>query len=313
MNKLSSAPGDRDQMGEVDDPERGPIKDGEYIDDAIPSELPEGLVDINKAKGCSLVQWDYMDDPELATNWSNAYRWYVTMLVGVMTITSTAISSAPSQLVPQMSEHFHVSEEVIKLSVFIFLAGYIFGPVFWGPLSELYGTRPMLFVSGIGATVFNVACAHSPNIGAMIAFRFLTGVFGSCPLAIGGGVIVNIWHKEFMGIGMSIFASAPMAGPALGPLIAGWISISGTTFQWVFWSMAIFAGVVTLIMVVTVLETNPGVNLVKKAKRLRKQTGNDRLKAPFEVRKIDFKDLATNRLITPILMLMVCKRIVPGR
>lgn len=311
VNKLSSAPGERGQTGENNDLERGPVKEGEYIDDAIPTELPDGLVDAKKAKGCSLVQWDNLDDQELATNWSSIYRWYVTMMVCVMTVTSTIVSSAPSQLLTQLSEHYQVSEEVIKVAVFVFLAGYIFGPIFWGPLSELYGTRLMLFLSGIGATVFNVVCAHSPNIGSLIVFRFLAGVFGSCPLAIGGGVMVNIWHKEIMGIGMAVFASAPMAGPALGPLVAGWISISGTTFQWVFWSMAMFSGVITFIVTVTVLETNPGVNLVKKAKRLRKQTGNDRLKAPFEVRKIDIKELATNRLITPVLMLMVCKCLAP--
>ncbi|KAL8284246.1 hypothetical protein RQP46_004995 [Phenoliferia psychrophenolica] len=42
-------------------------------------------------------------------------------------------------------------------------------------------------------SIFNLACAFSTNTGMMLAFRFLAGIGGSAPLAIGAGVLGDLW------------------------------------------------------------------------------------------------------------------------
>lgn len=287
------------------DIESGPRNVDEFVTELMPTQSRTRKRDVEKLDGDILVEWDGIDDRERAMNWPGWYRSYITVLVGLLTITSTFASSAPSQLLANISERYHVSEEVSKVAVFVFLAGYIFGPTFWAPLSEIYGVYPLFVLNGLGAAVFNIACAHSPNIGGLIIFRILSGMFGSCPLALGAGVIAFIWRQERVGIGMSFFASAPMAGPAMGPLIGGWIAQSGTTYQWIFWALGIFSGAVAILTAFTMKESNPDVTLAKKARRLRQYTGNPRFKAPIEVRKINLKEIATQRLLTPLLMLFV--------
>lgn len=287
------------------DPESGNIEDNEFVSNPPINELPAGVIDPEKADGDVMVEWDGMDDKENAQSWPTVYRYYITLLVGILTFCSTFASSAPSQLLPRIMERYQVSEEAAKVPVFVYLAGYMFGPLFWGPLSELYGVMPMVWASGLGMAAFNVACAHSPNLGGLIMLRIVAGMFGSCPLTIGGGVMAHIWRKEQLGIGMCVFGSAPMGGPSLGPLIGGWIAASGTTYQWIFWSLGIFTGALTILMGLTMKETNPSINLRRKARRIRNATGNERYKAPIEVRKIDFRELATQRLAIPLHMLLV--------
>lgn len=270
----------------------------------VPYDTTDGTEEGEKAQSDVLiVEWDG-DDKELGTTWPLAYRAYLSLLVGGLCVSSTMASSLPSMIIPDIAAHFHVSLEVAKLQAFIFVGGYCFAPLFWAPLSELFGTRWNLILSAAGATIFNMACALAPNIGGLIIFRFLAGAFGSCAIVVGGGTMANIWSRELLGVGMSCFAAAPMAGPALGPLISGWIVVERADWRWGFWACTMLSGLFTALSLVTLRETNPHWTLKSKAKRIREATGDDRYKAPIELRKVEAKELFTRWLILPLLMLI---------
>ncbi len=43
-----------------------------------------------------------------------------------------------------------------------------------------------------------------------------------------GALLADIWDTDHRGQAMSIFALAPFAGPSIGPIVAGFIGVSGT-------------------------------------------------------------------------------------
>ena len=57
-------------------------------------------------------------------------------------------------------------------------------PLLLGPLSEIYGRVPVVQLANLFYLIFNIACGASRNKGEMIAFRFLSGLGGSAPLAV---------------------------------------------------------------------------------------------------------------------------------
>jgi MFS family permease len=64
----------------------------------------------------------------------------------------------------------------------MYLFGYSLGPFAVAPLSETFGRRP-LFIAGLASfTAFMAATGGSPNYGALLAFRFLSGVTGAVPM-----------------------------------------------------------------------------------------------------------------------------------
>ncbi|KAJ5737882.1 uncharacterized protein N7483_003007 [Penicillium malachiteum] len=78
------------------------------------------------------------------------------------------------------SQELHVSEVVESIATGIYLLGFALGSLFSGPLSEVFG-RNAIHIGSLGLfSIFIMASALAPNIGAQLAFRFLAGIFG-CP------------------------------------------------------------------------------------------------------------------------------------
>jgi MFS family permease len=81
------------------------------------------------------------------------------------------------------------SDFEVYLSMAIFILAYAIGPIFFGPASELYGRVRLLQVSNLWYTAWNLGCGFAQTKRQLFAFRFLAGIGGSAPLAIGGGAI----------------------------------------------------------------------------------------------------------------------------
>lgn len=254
-------------------------------------------------KDTVIVHWEGENDRENPFTWSRAYRWYLTMLAGLLVLNSTFTSSAPAGIVPQLEAQFGFGREVATLSLSIFIAGYCLGPLLWGPLSEQYGRKPVFIVAMFAYTCFNIGCALSKNTASILVFRFLSGTFAASPLTNSGGVIADMWDAKTRGVALSLFSLAPFAGPALGPIVSGFIAVSGTSWRWLFWVCTIFSGVCLALVILTLPETYAPIILLKKARRIRKETGDDRYKAPIELVKIEWKDRLNKTLLKPFIML----------
>ena len=74
----------------------------------------------------------------------------------------------------------------------------------------------MLQLANLFYLAFNLGCGFAQNKGQMLAFRFLSGLGGSAPLAIGGGVLSDVFEAHERGKAISIYSLAPLLGPAIG-------------------------------------------------------------------------------------------------
>lgn len=65
---------------------------------------------------------------------------------------------------------------------------------------------------------FNLGCSLARTETQLVVFRFLSGLGGSAPLAIGGGLLSDLFDAEQRGKAMSIYSLMPLLGPAIGPI-----------------------------------------------------------------------------------------------
>jgi MFS family permease len=108
---------------------------------------------------------------------------------------STISSSLAAGATAPISEHFDEYDEYrLILPTSIYLVGYTCGPLIWGPLSESFGRKWPMLASFAMLTVFSIASALSPNFAALVVFRWLVGVGGSCALAVVGGICADVYH-----------------------------------------------------------------------------------------------------------------------
>ncbi|GJE99509.1 MFS general substrate transporter [Phanerochaete sordida] len=243
------------------------------------------------------------EDSDSPFNWSRRRRWYITFVSGLLAVNATFASSVPSGIVPAMMEQFGFGREVGTLTIALFVAGYCVGPLLWGPLSEQYGRKPPLVLSFVVYTAFSIGCALAPNTGAILVFRFLSGVFAASGLVISGALMSDIWDATTRGKAFSLYTLAPFAGPALAPTVSGFIAVSGTSWRWVYWVTTIFAGSCTVLVALTVPETYSPVLLVKMAKRVRQETGDDRYWAPLEKKSTSVQAQLRQVVGTPFVLM----------
>ncbi|KAL4783097.1 major facilitator superfamily domain-containing protein [Aspergillus varians] len=220
------------------------------------------------------------DDPDNPKNYSFGRRCYITTIAISLVMNATFSSSAPSGSFPGVSNDLHVSAEAAGLVTTLFLLGYCAGPLFWAPLSEFYGRRCIFHISFTIYLAFGFLCAFTPSFAGLLVGRFLTGTAVSAALTNSPGIIADIWGPVERGNAMILFATMTFVGPALGPVVSGFLQLK-ETWRWTFYVLLFMAGATELLLI-TLPETLPMMALRNKARRIRKIPGRESVKAPVE-------------------------------
>jgi MFS transporter, DHA1 family, multidrug resistance protein len=149
----------------------------------------------------------------------------LSLLLGIQPITTDLYLPA----LPALTEGFGASVSQTQLTLTALLLAFGTSQLFWGPLSDRFGRRPILLLGLTTYTLASVGCALAPTIPLLISWRTLQGV-GMGAAVMGARAIIRDLHTPE--IGARVMANA-MAGqgvivclsPALGGLIAqtlGW-------------------------------------------------------------------------------------------
>lgn len=119
--------------------------------------LDHGCLDTNTAThdypGSGTDQDPYIvgwtaDDPRNPLLFNDARKWLWTLLVALANMAVALATSAYTAPARELKEDFVISQEVFELGLSLFVLGFAVGPMFWGPLSELYG-RQIVFVGTV--------------------------------------------------------------------------------------------------------------------------------------------------------------------
>jgi MFS family permease len=113
-----------------------------------------------------------------------------------------------------------------------------FGPLFWKPVSNRYGRRPVWLLSVLSSGVCNIGCAVSHSYGAMAACRCLVAFFISPAMAIGSGVVVESYFKVQRATKMGLWTLMVTLGPPTGPFLMGFVAYH-VGYRWIYWIFAI--------------------------------------------------------------------------
>ncbi|KAL5480633.1 hypothetical protein ACEPAI_1904 [Sanghuangporus weigelae] len=274
-----------------------------------PKVLEAGFSGVKEKGGVMIVDWDGPEDPFNPLNWSYKKKWIATLIVSAFTFISPVSSSMIAPASDQLALHLGITSTVVlAMSTSVFVLGYAFGPLFLGPLSELYGRSRVLQIANLWYLVWNTACGGAENTSELVVFRFLAGLGGSAPLSIGGGVLGDLWRAEERGQAIALYSLAPLLGPVIGPVCGSWIA-EHSTWRWVFWSTSIVDGFVQILGIFFLKETFPPILLERKATKLRKRLGVpktgegvDRITTPYQGMDRNWKHVFKKAIIRPFVL-----------
>ncbi|OQD65921.1 hypothetical protein PENPOL_c005G00014 [Penicillium polonicum] len=209
------------------------------------------------------------------------WKWSIVILISCLSaeLQLCTIIAVPVSL-PILAD-FHSTNVLYRtLIVSIWELGEIVSPLFWGPLSELYGRRWVLNMANLLFVVFLAGTALSTNIQMLIAFRFLTGLATACS-PIGPGIVKDLFEEECRGRAMSVMSLAGVLGPVIGPIIASYLG-ERAGWRWVFWLPTIISSVLGVLILIIYREAYKVIILERKAKKLRRETDKPELRSRYE-------------------------------
>lgn len=114
----------------------------------------------------------------------------------------------------------------------------------------------------------------------LIAFRFLSGSVTAVN-SIGSGIVKDLFSEDQRGRAVSIMSLTGALGPVIGPIIGSYLG-ERAGWRWAFWLPTIVSGAISLALLAFYRETYKVTILERKAKRLARETGNDRLRSKYE-------------------------------
>lgn len=128
-----------------------------------------------------------------------------------------------------MQQDLNTSAASISASLSLFLAGFALGQLFWGPLSDRYGRKPVLLS---GTAIFAAGCLGMlwvHNATLMLALRFLQAI-GVCAAAVTAGdgrrLLSCPAHEPHLRHHYAAGRTVAGAGPAAGQLAAGALRVA---------------------------------------------------------------------------------------
>lgn len=130
--------------------------------------------------------------------------------------------------------------------------------------------------------IFIMASGIAPNIQSHLVFRFLAGLSASTPLSCAGGTVADLWNPLEKTYAFPVYAIPSFSGPMIGQLIGSYIPDT-LGWRWLEWVMLLMGGAVLAIVLLFQPETYGDLILYWKASILRKETGDERYRAPMEV------------------------------
>lgn len=124
---------------------------------------------------------------------------------------------------PTMSVALGVSTALTNLTLVSFFFFFAVGTLFWGPISDKYGRKPVL-VAGTGLYVAaSAVCALAPDVYVLIVARVMQGIAAGAIISVSMALIKDCFsgkqRETILAIVQSVGGLAPMIAPVLGGIL----------------------------------------------------------------------------------------------
>ena len=143
-----------------------------------------------------------------------------------------------------------------QLIIVSYMLGFGVSQLIYGPLTDRFGRRRVLFVSLFFYVLAAILCIYAPNFDLLIAARVFMGASagGSQVIAVSAARDLNIGRQmaKVMSLVMIVF----MVGPILAPFM-GQVLLQFMTWHGIFWVLAAFGVFMFLWVLIRLPETLP--------------------------------------------------------
>jgi MFS family permease len=196
-------------------------------------------------------------DPEPpAARLEGASRLRIFAVIGVVVLFAeiaalqyTMVASAARDIAPTFPG---VGANISWMVIIFGLVGGATTPIF-GKMSDLWGKRRMMLISGASFAVGTLICALTSSWALFLVGRALEAVAISAP-TVAYGLFRDILPRRYIPASIGVIATGLGMSALVAPLLGGWL-LDHYSWRSLFWFLLIFVAVVVPLLVLVVPET----------------------------------------------------------
>jgi DHA1 family bicyclomycin/chloramphenicol resistance-like MFS transporter len=178
------------------------------------------------------------------------------IVLGLMTALGPFAIDMYLPSLPSIGATLNASPDAVLLSMTGFFITFALGHLIYGPLSDMFGRKPPVYV-GIGLfAIASVGCALATDINGLIIFRIIQGFGGAAGIVIARAIVRDLHsgvnEARLLSLLMLVFSVSPLLAPSIGSQI-----IQYSNWRMVFWVVAVLAVLGLGMAVLFVRETRP--------------------------------------------------------
>ena len=157
---------------------------------------------------------------------------------------------------PVIAAQFGVESGSVQMTLSAYMLGFAFGQLFYGPMSDSIGRKPVILWGTLIFAIAGCACAMAQSIDQLIGLRFLHGLAAAAASVVINALMRDMFTKDEFSRMMSFVILVMTIAPLLAPMIGGALLL---WFSWhaVFWTMGAAALIGSLLVALFIKETLP--------------------------------------------------------
>ncbi|HEX3937447.1 MAG TPA: multidrug effflux MFS transporter [Xanthobacteraceae bacterium] len=117
----------------------------------------------------------------------------------------------------------------VQLTISSYLFGFAVGQIFYGPISDRIGRKPILLGALVLYGLASIGCALAQSVDGLIAMRFLQALGGAGVIVLARAVVRDIYSGPRASRELSLMGAITAFAPIVAPTIGGLLQ---TAFGW---------------------------------------------------------------------------------
>lgn len=164
----------------------------------------------------------------------------IVFILGLLTMLMPLSIDMYLPALPVISAQFGVPAGSAQMTLSTYILGFALGQLFYGPMADSLGRKPVILGGTLIFAAAAVACALAQSIDQLIVMRLFHGLAAAAASVVINALMRDIYPKEefsrMMSFVMLVTTIAPLVAPMAGGAVLVW-------FSWhaIFWILALAA------------------------------------------------------------------------
>ncbi|MDV2856897.1 MULTISPECIES: Bcr/CflA family multidrug efflux MFS transporter [Oceanimonas] len=155
---------------------------------------------------------------------------------------------------PTIAEDLGVPVSQAQLTISVYLAGFALGQLFYGPLADATGRKPVMLGGLALFTLASLGCAFANSIETLMTFRLLQALGGAAGSVVLNALLRDMFERDMFARVMSMVILVMTLAPLVAPIIGGYLLLVGHWHS-IFVLLAVIGALVSVALALRIPET----------------------------------------------------------